>query len=117
MTVSHARLYGWRLVGTDRFWPVMFGQPPKACGLRWEAVYRLNTHDTSYEWTTILVVSHQAGSKEGAIHQRKAMLEGIDVLDGCEVMAASTRPGDAAIEGLGLVLGTAFDEAGGDDVA
>lgn len=29
-------LRGWRLVGTDRWWPVMFGPPPEAPGLRWE---------------------------------------------------------------------------------
>ena len=35
---SSARLRGWRLVGTDRWWPAMFGEPPYRDGLRWEPI-------------------------------------------------------------------------------
>lgn len=31
---------GWQLVGTDRWWPAMFGQPPQHPSLRWAPIYR-----------------------------------------------------------------------------
>ena len=34
------RPHGWRLDGTDRYWPAMFGEPPEAPGLRWIPFWR-----------------------------------------------------------------------------
>lgn len=37
------RLRGWQLVGTDKWWPAMFGPPPRLYGpadaLHWTPIY------------------------------------------------------------------------------
>lgn len=41
MSSTQNVLIGWRLVDTDKWWPAMFGTPPREIpGAKWKAIYR-----------------------------------------------------------------------------